>query len=402
MERRSAVLIVLAICELLAMTLWFSASAVVPDLQAELGIDAGAAAWLTMSVQLGFVVGALTSAGLGISDRFPTPALFAAGALVGAVANGAIAALEPGFLAVVALRFVTGICLALVYPTGMKLMASWFPTGRGFAIGVLVAALTVGSAAPHLMRALPGLIGVTPHWTETLWAASGLAAASGVIAALFLREGPALARASRFSFRDAGALFTSKPLFLANLGYLGHMWELYAMWTWTPVLLLEVYAAHGGDPDMARLFGFASIAIGGVGCVIAGLVADRVGRTLAAGVSLVVSGACCLFAGFITTPLVLVPVCLIWGLFVIADSAQFSAAVSELGDPRHVGSLLTMQTATGFILTLFSIRLVPWLESSFGWGIALASLAVGPAVGAWAMAALRALPEAEKMAGGSR
>jgi MFS family permease len=399
-ERRFVVLIVLAVCELLAMTLWFSASAVVPDLQAVLDIDTGDAAWLTMSVQLGFVAGALVSATLGISDRVSTPLLFAGGALVGALVNAAVPALEPGFLVVVGLRFLTGVCLAFIYPTGMKLMASWFPTGRGFAIGVLVGALTVGSAAPHLLRALPGFAGVSVGWQQTMYAASALAVVAGLVSLLFLREGPALARAARFSFRDAGALFTDKPLFLANLGYLGHMWELYAMWTWAPVLLLQVFATHGGDPDVARALGFATVAIGSVGCVLAGLFADRVGRTLAAGVSLVVSGTCCLFAGFVTAPALLVAVCLVWGFFVVADSAQFSAAVSELGDPRHVGSLLTMQTSSGFVLTLVSIRLVPWLQESYGWGAAFASLAVGPVVGAWAMRALRALPEAERMAGG--
>jgi MFS family permease len=394
----------LAVAELGAMTLWFSASAVAPELSAQMSLDAGASAWLTMSVQLGFVVGALGSALTGLADRVAVPRLFAASALLGAAANAAIAFFEPGFAATIGLRFVTGACLAGVYPPGMRLMASWFVEGRGLAIGVLVGALTLGSAAPHLLHALPALLGTAmPSWTSTLFAASGFAVVASLVSITLLRDGPHLPRASRFEWRQATRLFTDRPLFLANAGYLGHMWELYAVWTWLPLLLVERWQAAGAAPAVGRLAGFAVVGIGAVGCVVAGRVADRLGRTLAAGASLVASGACCLLAGFfLDAPGALTALGLVWGFFVVADSAQFSAAVSELGEPESAGSLLTMQTFTGFVLTLFSIRLVPALADSFGWGVGLAALALGPAVGAWAMWALRRSPEAPRMAQGNR
>lgn len=407
----------LAVVELLAMALWFSASSVAPALKEAWGLSDGKAAWLTISVQLGFVAGALGSAVLNLPERAVPQRLIAFCALAGALFTFVIARFidddyargGEGFWAVIWLRFWTGVMLAGVYPVGMKVMASWFLRGRGLAIGVLVGALTVGSAAPHLINALPleewsqRYFGGTATWRVVLMIASASAVVSAAIAALFVRLGPHLPAATRFDWRYFVRVWTEPALRRANFGYLGHMFELYAMWTWAPQLVLASYAAAGWDASAARVAAFGTVAIGGVGCVVAGLAADRAGRCWTTIVSLVISGACALVAGsLIEQPELLTAVCLVWGFAVVADSAQFSAAISELCDPQFVGTALTIQTCAGFLLTTLTIRAVPVVKDQLGWPVALALLAVGPIFGIYHMARLWRMQEAKRMAGGRR
>ena len=390
----------LVIAELFAISVWFSASAVVPQLNAEWGLSGAVQSWLTMSVQIGFVVGALLSAVLNLADRLSAQRLVAVSALAAAVFNAAIPLLDAGPGPTLTLRFLTGMALAGVYPPGMKLVASWCREDRGLGIGLVVGATTAGSAFPHLLNATAGGM---PPWRGVLLLTSALAFVAAVIAGLLVRPGPFLGQAPPFDWRFAGRALAYRPTRLANFGYLGHMWELYAMWTWAPFLLLASYEEAGWDPRDARLAGFGVLAAGALGSVLAGKLADRLGRTRITTWSLIISGACCLAAGlFFHQPGLLTLLCFLWGFAVVADSAQFSAAVTELTDPRYVGTALTIQTSLGFLLTLFTIRMVPPLRDLIGWHGAFAVLALGPVFGIWSMLRLRRLPEAEKMAGGNR
>ena len=393
-------LALVAIALLLAMGLWFGVSAVAPQIAREWHLSETETAWLTLAVQLGFVAGTLVSATLNLPDIIRVRHLCALCAILGAATNALLAWQSHGLASAVALRFLTGVFLAGVYPPGMKIIATWFKTGRGFALGVLIGALTLGKASPYLVN----VIG-SSNWRVNAGIASFLAVAAAIVVLHFVSDGPYTLPNQPFDLSQITRVFSNRGVRLANFGYFGHMWELYAMWTWAPVMLRASIAASGDSPRLAELGSFAVIGAGAAGCVVAGRIADRIGRPIVAGAAMAGSGACCLVIGLLygKAPLALLLVAVIWGATVVADSAQFSACVTEYADPRYLGTALTMQTCIGFLITTISIRMMPLLVARVGWEWAFAFLAPGPLLGIVAMMRLRREDSARQLSmGGDR
>lgn len=385
------VLFLLSLAELLAMSLWFTGTAVLPQVTKIWQSDIALSSWLTVAVQVGFAVGALAFALFNIPDVYNPISVLVASAIAAAVANAgfALAATRP--VPAILLRAATGFFLAGVYPTGMKIIAGWFQQGRGLALGVMIGALTLGSALPHGVNSFGSI-----PWRGVVLISSGFALIAAAIVALAVREGPFALPQSRLDLSQIGEIVSNRPLRLANLGYLGHMWELYSMWGWIGVILAA--SSHWSRPKF-ELSTAAVIGIGAIGCVWAGAASDRLQhaveqsrigqRARVTVIAMSVSAACCVVASLVFhSPQKLLLVALVWGIAVIADSAQFSAIISEVSQKSYIGTALTLQTALGFLLTAFVIRLMAAIGERFGWQTALASMAVGPLLGIWAMAGL--------------
>ena len=400
MPRR--MLLLIAAGEVLGMTLWFSATAAAPSVAREFALDPATGAWLTMAVQAGFVAGTLLTALTNAADAINARRLFAAGCVVGAVCNAAIT-LVPTAGAIIALRFCTGAALAWVYPPGMKIAAGWFRERRGTALGVVVGAVGVGSAFPHLLAWL----GAGLPWRTLVGASSMLALAGAALVALAVTDGPYVSASAPFDRHALRVVLRNRGARLAMLGYFGHMWELYAMWTWMAAFaaaslastglastgLTSTMARHGsagsagevtddGIPPSLRPRpspSESSIGVRGAG----GLLADRWGKARVAGAAMIASAACALVSPlFYGAPLAaLLALAVIWGFTVVADSAQFSALVTEHTPRTHVGTALTLQTSAGFLLTMVSMRLVPPITEARGVAVGVRVSRTGPAAG---------------------
>ncbi len=381
-------LILVGLAELLGMSLWFAATAISTELQTVWDLDSTQSALLTTFVQIGFVAGTAFAAVLNLADVLPARWYFAASASLGAAVN-AVLLITPGFKSALALRFATGFLLAGVYPPAMKMVATWFRRARGLAIGVVVGALTIGMAVPYLIRTLGGA-----SFQAVILVSSLCALLGAMIVGVGYRDGPNRFEQRPFSWSLAGVVFRHPQTRLVTAGYLGHSWEIYAMWTWVPAFLAASTRAHGAElPDVIRItdvLSFCSIAAGDLGCLWGGWAADRVGRERVVNSAMAASGLCSLIVGFLfgLNPWVVGALTSIWGFFVVADSAQFSALVTEVAPPHAVGTALTLQTSLGFLLTVVTIQLVPLIQATTGWRWAFAFLALGPAVG---IAAIRRL-----------
>jgi MFS family permease len=383
----------LSLAELLAMSLWFTGTAVLPQVIAVWHSGLALGAWLTIAVQIGFSLGAITFALFNIPDIYSPITVFTVSAVAAAAANAAFPFVAAEPWAAIALRGATGFFLAGVYPVGMKIIAGWFQRGRGLALGVMIGALTVGSAVPHAVNSVGGI-----PWRVVVLLSSGQALIGALVVALLVRQGPYAMPQSRLDLAQIAQIVKNRRLRLANLGYLGHMWELYSMWGWIAVIL----ATAAGWSRVGYESGAAlAIAIGAVGCIWAGAASDRMQdkadsarvaqRARVTIVAMASSAVCCVLAALaFHRPVLLLAVTMIWGIAIIADSAQFSAIISEVSDKSYVGTALTLQTALGFMLTAFAIRSIATIANAAGWQWALASMAVGPLLGIWAMSGLLA------------
>lgn len=359
--------------QLLATSVWFAVNAVIGALQPLWGIEGGEGI-VTTAVQLGFISGTLAFAVLGLADRFHPSRLFLASAAIAAAANLAVIPAAGAFEVVLALRFLSGFFLAGVYPVGMRIAAGWYRGGLGRALGLLVGALVLGTASPHLLQAL----GAEWQWQAVMIGTSAAALGGGLLVAL-VPEGPHLARGGPVRF---GGVFTAflRPSFRASaLGYFGHMWELYAFWAFVPVWL----AAYGVANAAVSATTFAVIGIGALGCAGGGYLAGRFGSGRVALAQLAVSGACCLLSPllFHAPAAVLLPFLLLWGLTVAGDSPQFSTLNARNAPEGLVGSALTLVNSIGFAITIGSLTLLEYLQHELAPQWLLLPLLLGPAVG---------------------
>jgi MFS family permease len=384
------------------LTTWFSATAIIPELIVHWGLTTSQAAWLTNAVQVGFVIGAIAASLINLPDIVKMQRLIAVSALIAASTNMLLLVVNTPTMAIVA-RLLTGVALAGVYPPALKLMATWFIKGRGLALGFLIGALTFGSAMPHLLRAMTQGIA----WEVVVISTSGLTLISCLIFAFWVREGPHAFGRATFNPRQFIEVFSQKPLWLANLGYFGHMWELYAMWAWF-LAFGNAAAQNGMSPfpfGSPSMLSFVVVGSGVIGCILGGVLSDKIGRCFTTAGMMIISGACAVAIGFLFDgpAWALATVAIIWGITVIGDSAQFSAAVTELADSKFVGTALTLQLGIGFALTVLAIWALPLFAGLIGgWQWAFLMLVPGPIIGTLAMLCLRTLPEAERMASGTR
>lgn len=390
----------LAFCEAMALSLWFSATAIIPVLKLDFAIDDSRASLFSSIVAVGYVVGTLGSAIMGLADRLHPRKFFMGAALAGAISNFAIVFCDPTSWSIILLRLITGICMAGLYPVGMKMASTWAKGDIGLLIGTLVSALTFGAAIPHLLNAIGGL-----NWYFTLIAASALAGAAGVLIN-FVGLGPSYGKIPPFDPTAIKRAWTNKSIRLVNFGYFGHLWELYAMWAWIALFLHGSYAARleydsATVEYYANLSTFAVIGFGAIGSIVVGLLADLLGRPIVTVAVMATSGACALTIGYFFGDNVwlVFAMALLWGFVVVPDAPQTSACIVELSDSSCVGTMLTIQTCVGFILAMLPIHLVPQIANEYGWQFAFLPLALGPLAGAYSMLRLRNRPDAIKLAG---
>ena len=384
--RPAAALTIIAASTFLSMSVWFSASFVIPQLTTEWNLTFAGSSLLTIAVQIGFVIGALLSAATGLADAVPSRFLIAIGAVGAALANLGLL-MATSIVGAFPLRLLTGVFLACVYPPALKEISTWFRTGRGKAFGVMIGALTLGSALPHLVNSVGDIA-----WQTVIMTTSVMTGAGGLIILLVRSSGPYPFPRRPFSITGAVRSLRNRDIVLANIGYMGHMWELYAMWAFVGTFLATVDSITTlSNPEAAAsALAFVCIGAGAIGCIVGGILSDRYGRAQSALICLICSGAAAVAVGFSgAAPLpVILALCAFWGFWIIADSAQFSALVTERADPVYVGGAVSVQLALGYLTTTVTLWLVPVLVRHFSWSAALFALAAGPIIGIAAMAAL--------------
>jgi MFS family permease len=399
-KSKPLILTIVSIALLFSVTVWFSANAITPQLIVLWNLNQADLVILSTILIIGFVLGGFVYSIFNLPDIFKTPLFFSFNAILAALGNF-LAALSPNFIFFITFRFITGFFLAGVYPTSMKLISSWYKRNRGFAIGLLLGALTAGSGLPYIFN-LTGL----PNWRILLSISSLLAIIGSVLIFIFIKEGPHLVKGAKFKFSNIKELFGKKSIRYANYSYFGHMWELYAFWVWIPKFLQEVHSRTNPGIDVNLYFSLGTFLIfisGAIGNIIGGKIADKIGRTKFNIIMSATSGTSSLIIGFFLQNYVIaLVIAVIWGLTVVPDSPQYSAMISELSDPAYIGTALALQTAIGFAISNITIWLLPFIVELIGWTYGFSLLVLGPIIGIISLIKLRREPDAVKIALGNK
>jgi MFS family permease len=382
-QRPAWTLPIIVFSQFAGTSIWFSGNAVLAELTRAGSQSTSMVGWVTGAVQLGFILGTLLVAVSGIADRFSPRLVFLVCAIAGAAANLCTTLVDAAPAGLLIFRFLCGMFLAGIYPVGMKIAAGWYARGLGNALGFLIGALVLGTAFPHLLR---GVLAAVP-WQAVIYLSSGVCLAGGLAMAVFIPDGPYLAGVSRFDPRAVMTIFRHRPLRAAALGYFGHMWELYTLWAFVPVLLGAFVSDRAGHALDVSFWSFIVIGSGSIGCIIGGRASRRMGSATVASVQLAVSGGCCLAAPWLfdAPPWVFLAFMLVWGMTVVGDSPQFSTIVARTAPPERVGSALTLVNCIGFSITVVSLWLTQWLAAGIPIQYMPLALAAGPAIGLIAM-----------------
>ncbi len=377
-KKHSWILPVIIFSQFAGTSLWFASNAILGDLQKQWRLGDASLSHMTSSVQFGFIIGTLIFAFFTVADRYSPRKVYFACSLLGALANLGLYLLADGLTTLMIFRFMTGFFLAGIYPVGMKIAAGWYRQGLGLALGWLVGALVVGTAFPHLIKSLNRSL----PWETVILSVSIISAVGGCLMWLLVPDGPYLVKGTRFSSKAFGIIFRSRDLRSASFGYFGHMWELYTVWAFIP-LLLSHYAHTSSLALNVSGWSFFVIAIGSLGCIVGGLLSKKFGSATVAFFQLLSSGICCLLTPlmFHAPPAVFLGFLIFWGIVVVGDSPQFSALTAQTAPRDLVGSALTIVTSIGFAITILSIQFTNFLAGWLNIQIVLLFLVIGPIVG---------------------
>ena len=371
-------------------SLWFASNAIIGDLATTYGLDPAITGNITSAVQLGFISGTLIFALLSIADRFSPSLVFMVCAFLGAAVNLGVLWSGNTLLSLLSFRFVVGFFLAGIYPVGMKIAADYYSKGLGLSLSLLVGALVLGTAFPHLLKVSSQSI----DWRLVIYITSALAALGGLLIYLFVPDGPNRKPAQEIQLSSFFQVFKNTPFRAAAFGYFGHMWELYTFWAFVPIMFVTFNVDAGSSALDVSLWAFLIIGIGAIACIIGGVLSQRYGTRTVATVALASSGLCCLClpwiigSGMVWLFIIFI---LFWGMTVITDSPLFSTMVAQNATPELKGTALTIVNCIGFAITIVSIQLLSGLWASTGSTYAFMLLAIGPALGLWALWGARAL-----------
>ncbi len=381
----SRVLPVIVVAQFLCTTLWFVGNAVMPEIVLAFELDAQFFARQTSSVQFGFISGTLVYALLTVADRFSPSKVFFASAFVAAAFNLAVLSDSNNPASLLVLRFMTGFFLAGIYPVGMKIAADYFEKGLGKSLGFLVGALVLGTAFPHLLR---GYLADLP-WKYVVGASSCFGVAGGALILLFVPDGPHRRAAGKVNVSMTGKMFTGKGFRSAAFGYFGHMWELYAFWTFVPAILTTYTKLHRVPMLNISVWSFVIIGVGCFACIAAGYLSNQIGARATASIALAASGFCCLVSPLLfsaESPVLFLAFLVTWGAMVVADSPMFSSLVAANVSPEQRGTALTLVNCIGFSITIVSIQVLSWLSLTMPVQYLFLALAPGPVLGLVALA----------------